>query len=153
MSGKAAVEIAQHKPFACLEEEAFINIARSYEHMQQGFTELFRNYNLSTTQYNVLRILRGAGPDGLSCSEAAQRMISHDPDITRLFDRLEARGLVRRERSSADRRIVLAFITPAGLELLESADGPVNALHREQMSKLSPDQVEQLVGLLELLRP
>lgn len=153
MSGKIAAEILQTKPFACREEEAFLNLARSYEHLLQGLSELFRNYNLSTTQYNVLRILRGAGPAGLTCSEAANRMISHDPDITRLFDRLEARGLVHRSRSVEDRRVVMASISEAGLELLREIDQPVIDLHADQMQRLTPENIEQLISLLELLRP
>lgn len=153
MSGKIADEISQKKPFACREEEAFLNLARSYQFLEQGFTELFRSHQLSTTQYNVLRILRGAGEAGLTCTEAAQRMITHDPDITRLFDRLEARGLVKRQRSSTDRRVVMASITEGGLGLLASLDQPVLDLHLDQMKHLNPEQVEQLIGLLELLRP
>ena len=153
MSGKVAVEISQTKPFNCREEEVFLNLAKSYEHMQLGFVELFRNYNLSSTQYNVLRILRGAGPDGLNCTEVAQRMISHDPDVTRLFDRLESRGLVVRARSVADRRVVRANISASGLELLSQLDQPVLDLHREQMRGVSAEKTEELIGLLELLRP
>jgi DNA-binding MarR family transcriptional regulator len=153
MSGKVAAEISQTKPFSCREEEAFLNLARSYQHLEQGFSELFRAHNLSTTQYNVLRILRGAGPAGLTCTEAAQRMISHDPDITRLFDRLEVRGLIERSRSVADRRVVMAKISTEGLRLLEQLGEPVLQLHAEQMRNLSPQQIEELIGLLELLRP
>lgn len=153
MPGKIAAEISQSKPFVCREEEAFLNLARSHEHLSQGFSELFRPFNLSTTQYNVLRILRGAGPAGLTCTEAAQRMISHDPDITRLFDRLEARGLIERSRSVADRRVVMANISQAGLQLLDQLQQPVLDLHADQMRRLNPDQVEALINLLELLRP
>jgi DNA-binding MarR family transcriptional regulator len=153
MSGKIAAEISQTKPFSCREEEAFLNLARSYEHLLQGLSELFRSYNLSTTQYNVLRILRGAGSAGLTCSEAANRMISHDPDITRLFDRLESRGLVIRSRSVEDRRVVMATISEAGMALLAQIDQPLIDLHAEQMNRLSPEKVEELISLLELLRP
>jgi len=153
MSGKVAAEISQTKPFSCREEEVFLNLARSYEHLLQGLAELFRNYNLSTTQYNVLRILRGAGPVGLTCTEAANRMISHDPDITRLFDRLESRGLVTRSRSAEDRRVVMASISQAGLELVGQIDQPLLDLHADQMKKLSAEKIEELIGLLELLRP
>lgn len=153
MSGKIAKEIAQSKPFVCREEEAFLNLSRSYEHIMQGFSELFREFNISTTQYNVLRILRGAGPDGLNCTEAAQRMISHDPDITRLFDRLELRGLVLRSRSTADRRVVRACITEQGLDILTRLDQPVLDLHAQQMQSLDAGELEELIRLLELLRP
>jgi DNA-binding MarR family transcriptional regulator len=153
MSGKVAVEISQSKPFSCREEEAFLNLAKSYQLIEQGFSELFRAHNISTTQYNVLRILRGAGPAGLTCTEAAQRMISHDPDITRLFDRLEVRGLIERSRSVSDRRVVMAKISAEGLQLLEQLNEPVLRLHADQMRNLSPEQIEELISLLELLRP
>lgn len=153
MSGKIAAEISQTKPFTCREEEAFLNLARSYEHLQQGFAELFRTFQLSTTQYNVLRILRGAGEEGLTCTEAARRMISHDPDITRLFDRLESRALIVRSRSTADRRVVMARISEAGVALLAQLDQPVLDLHMEQMRRLTPEGVETLITLLEQVRP
>lgn len=153
MSGKVAQEIVQTKPFVCREEEAFLNLARTHEHIMQGFSELFREFNISTTQYNVLRILRGAGTEGLNCTEAAQRMISHDPDITRLFDRLEARGLIARSRSTADRRVVRAIITEQGLDILTKLDQPVFDLHAQQMHNLNAGEMEELIRLLELLRP
>jgi DNA-binding MarR family transcriptional regulator len=153
MPGKVASEIRQKKPFSCPGEEAFINLARSYEYLHQELSELFRFHNLSTTQYNMLRILRGAGRDGLSCSEASRRMISHDPDITRLFDRLESRGLIERARMPSDRRVVRATISAAGLELLGLIDQPLLELHNHQMRNLTEEQVMQLIALLELLRP
>jgi DNA-binding MarR family transcriptional regulator len=153
MPGKIAQEIAQTKPFTLREEEAYLNLARSYEHLTQQLTELFRPYQLSTTQYNVLRILRGAGEEGLNCTEAARRMITHDPDITRLFDRLAQRDLIRRSRSKADRRVVMAHITDSGLALLAELDSPVRLLHERQFAKLDPHQLEGLIGSLESLRP
>lgn len=153
MSGKIAAEILQTKPFTCREEEVFLNLARSYEYLLQGLSELFRAFNLSTTQYNILRILRGAGEEGLNCTEAAQRMVSHDPDITRLLDRLETRNLIERMRLSSDRRVVVAKITAAGLALLAQLDQPMLDLHATQMERLKPEQLEELIGLLEQLRP
>ncbi len=153
MPGKIAQEIAQSKPFALLEEEAYLNLARTFEHLTQQITELFRPHNLSVTQYNVLRILRGAGEPGLNCTEAARRMITHDPDITRLFDRLANRNLIRRTRSEVDRRVVMAHITPEGLELLEQLDQPLSDLHDRQFAVLSGPQLENLIALLEQLRP
>lgn len=153
MSGKILQEISQTKPFPAVEEELYLNLARTAEFLSQGLAELFRQHGLSITQYNVLRILRGAGPDGLSCTEAARRMITHDPDITRLFDRLEARTLIVRTRSKLDRRVVNAAITPAGLDLLAQIDEPVVDLHRHQFSSLSSGQKEILLEMLEQLRP
>jgi DNA-binding MarR family transcriptional regulator len=153
MSGKVAKEIQQARAFTCSGEEAFLNLARTFEFLHQELSELFRFHNLSFTQYNMLRILRGAGVEGLNCSEASRRMISHDPDITRLFDRLESRGLIHRVRTATDRRVVRATISPAGLELLGLIDQPILELHTHQMRNLSPEQVEQLISLLEMLRP
>jgi DNA-binding MarR family transcriptional regulator len=153
MAGKIAQEIVQTKPFVIREEEAYLNLARTFEYLTQQLAELFREYQLSTTQYNVLRILRGAGDEGLNCTEAARRMITHDPDITRLFDRLETRGLIRRGRSEADRRVVLAYIAEAGLELLEKLDAPVVEMHVRQFGPLGPEELEQFIGILERLRP
>ncbi len=153
MAGKIAQEIVQSKPFALREEEAYLNLARTFEYLTQQLAELFREYQLSPTQYNVLRILRGAGAPGLTCSEAARRMITHDPDITRLFDRLEARHLIRRGRSETDRRVVLAFITEAGAELLARIDEPLAELHRRQFEGLDGVELEGLIASLERLRP
>ncbi len=153
MSGKLAQEIVQAKPFTCREEEAYLNVARTHEYLAQRLSEFFRPYNLSITQYNMLRILRGAGPEGLSCTEAARRMISSDPDVTRLFDRLEARALIERTRSTADRRVVQAAIAPGGLELLSSIDEPIRDFHIHQMAVLSPGRLNDLVEICESLRP
>jgi DNA-binding MarR family transcriptional regulator len=153
MPGKLAQEIAQTKPWKFHAEEAFLNLARTYEALAQGFVDLFRPHGISVTQYNVLRILRGAGEEGLNCTEAARRMITHDPDITRLFDRLEARQLIERWRGKEDRRVVRAKIAPAGVLLLDELDGPVRELHRKQMEGLSDAEVSELIRLLEILRP
>ncbi len=153
MPGKLLQEIAQAKPWTCREEEAFLNIARTYEYLAQTLSEFFREYHLSMTQYNMLRILRGAGPEGLNCTEAARRMITHDPDVTRLFDRLEVRRLILRKRSSVDRRVVLASITEHGLELLSQMDEPLCDLHVRQMAGLTPEKLETLIEACEALRP
>jgi DNA-binding MarR family transcriptional regulator len=153
MAGKIAREILQNKPFRCLEEEAFLNLAKTHEHLMQGFVELFRKHELTPTQYNILRILRGAGEEGLNCSEAARRTITHDPDITRLFDRLENNGLLRRQRGQEDRRVVKAFLSEKGYQVLAALEAPVGQLHAEQMQRLSAEEIQVLVELLERLRP
>lgn len=153
MPGKIGQEISQSKPFALREEEAYLNLARSFEYLTQQLTEIFRPYQLSTTQYNVLRILRGAGEEGLNCTEAARRMITHDPDITRLFDRLAQRNLIRRSRSENDRRVVLAHITEEGLGLLAELDEPVRRMHATQFAALTGAQLVELIQYLEMLRP
>src|SRR5438477_12189819 len=120
MAGRLAKEIGQKKPFALLEEEALLNLARTFEVVQKKVTEALKEFQLTPTQYNVLRILRGAGKEGVTCSQAADRMVNHDPDMTRLLDRLEARKLVLRERSKNDRRVVITRISQDGLELVNS---------------------------------
>jgi len=106
---------------------------------------------ISPTQYNVLRILRGAG-DALACGEIADRMITREPDMTRLLDRLEKRRLITRARQQADRRVVATRITPKGLELLESLDAPVIQMHKRQLGHLGQAKLRQLIELLEEAR-
>jgi DNA-binding MarR family transcriptional regulator len=132
----------------CPEEAAFLDLLRTTDMLSRGLTQLLKTENLSATQYNVLRILRGA-PDGLPCGEIANRMITRDPDITRLLDRLEKRSLISRYRDTKDRRMVMARITPEGLALLARLDEPVQQAHRKQMGHLGR---ERLVALTELLR-
>jgi len=150
--GKLAVEIKQTKPFELVEEEAVLNIARTAEVLSQSMAEFLREYQLSQTQYNVLRILRGAGDSGATCSQIAERMIGRDPDITRLLDRLEARGLVMRERSTADRRVVMTRIAPDGLAILSTLDAPLKGLLRDRMSSMDRESLSTLIGLLEQVR-
>src|SRR5215470_7531125 len=106
---------------------------RTSDLLMQRLSDLLKPHALSPTQYNVLRILRGAGSDGLSCREIGDRLVARDPDITRLMDRLEKRGLVRRERSTADRRIVTHCLTEDGLELVGRLDQPIEGSHRKAM--------------------
>ncbi len=113
---------------------------------------LFKPAGLSGTQYNVLRILRGAGAAGLACREVGCRMISRDPDITRLLDRLEARGLISRAREQKDRRVVKTYITEKGLQVLAGLDAPVRELHRRQLRRLPQAELRRLARLLELAR-
>src|ERR1700761_6842433 len=120
--GRLIAELQMTKPFALAEEEASLNIVRTYEVLQQQMLGFLKGFDLSASQYNVLRILRGAGETGLSCSHIGERMVTRDPDITRLLDRLESRKLIRRERSERDRRVVNARITNQGLHLLEEID-------------------------------
>ncbi|MGB6357492.1 MAG: MarR family transcriptional regulator, partial [Candidatus Acidiferrales bacterium] len=119
------------RPAACLEEAAFLDLLRTSDVLARGVVHVLKPDGLSPTQYNVLRILRGS-PEGLPCGEIAGRMITRDPDITRLLDRLEKRGLILRTRQNQDRRTVLTRITPAGLRLLARLDAPVQRAHRQQ---------------------
>lgn len=113
---------------------------------------MLKPHGLSPTQYNALRILRGAGPEGLACSEVGQRMINRDPDITRLLDRLERRGLIRRSREQRDRRVIKTRITPAGMDLLKSLNREVMEFHRQLLGHMGEERLEHLMRLLEAVR-
>jgi DNA-binding MarR family transcriptional regulator len=145
-------EIKQKKPFQLREEELYLNLIRTADLLSRKGAELLKAADLSPNQYNVLRILRGAGAEGLACGEVGDRMITRDPDITRLLDRLEKRDLVVRSREKGDRRVVTARITPAGLDLLKSLDLPIAEWHKSQLGHLDPKQQEALIRLLELAR-
>ncbi|MDF2770623.1 MAG: Transcriptional regulator, MarR family [Geminicoccaceae bacterium] len=152
MKSALGLEIRQGKPFANLEEEVFLNVLRTGDALLQGETEVLRAAELTFPQYNVLRILRGAGTNGASCGEIAERMVNRDPDLTRLLDRLESRGLVERSRDARDRRVVMATITDAGKEALKSLDVPVARVHRERLRHMTRQQLETLAELLALAR-
>ena len=130
------------------EEAAFLDLLRTTDLLSRGPAQVLKTEDLSATQYNVLRILRGA-PQGLPCGEIASRMITRDPDITRLLDRLEKRGLVARARESKDRRMVLTRITPEGLKVLSRLDEPVEEAHHRQLGHLSRERLADLRELLE----
>lgn len=152
MGSKLAAEIGQSRPFELLEEEAILNLIRTHEYLQQRQAEFFKQFALTATQYNILRILRGAGKAGVTCSQAAERMLTADPDITRLLDRLETRGLIRRERDTSDRRVVLSRITPEGLALLKSMDKPLAESVRGLAGHVERKKLRQLIEILEELR-
>src|ERR1700680_474503 len=135
----------------CPEEMAFQDLLRTTDMLSRGLVEIFKAEDLSSTQYNVLRILRGA-PEGLPCGEIASRMITRDPDITRLLDRMEKRGLISRCRETKDRRMVMARITPEGLKLLGRLDEPVEEGHRRQLGHLGRDRLRALTELLHAAR-
>ncbi|HEV2763398.1 MAG TPA: MarR family transcriptional regulator [Pyrinomonadaceae bacterium] len=130
------------------EEQLFVQIQLTAEALMWGVAELLKPSGLTPTQYNVLRILRGAGDEGLACREVSERLIHRDPDITRLLDRLEAQGLVRRERGQQDRRVVTAYITPEGAAVLAGLDAPMLELHARQLGHLGAERVAALTGLL-----
>lgn len=144
-------EIQQQKPFASLEEEVFLSLQRTAEVLQWRGMEFLKAYELSPTQYNALRILRGAGPEGLPCSQIGERMVNRDPDITRLLDRLERRGLVRRARGQ-DRRVIIACISAKGLSLLARLDKPVRKMVGSLLGHLGQNRLKSLNQLLEAAR-
>lgn len=152
MAGKLAQEIRQRKPFSFREEEAYLNIGRTWAFLQAPVADLLKTHQLTGTQYNMLRILRGAGKDGVTCSQATERMITPDPDVTRLLDRLESRGLIERTRSKEDRRIVITRITGEGLGLVNQIDEPLYAAMRKHLGHIGPKKLEELIGILEALR-
>jgi DNA-binding MarR family transcriptional regulator len=136
---------------ACPEEVAFLDLLRTTDMLSRGLIQVLKTEDLSATQYNVLRILRGA-PEGLACGEIASRMITRDPDVTRLLDRLEKRGLISRCRETKDRRTVMARITQEGLKLLTRLDEPVQAAHRKQLGHLGRERLRTLTELLRVSR-
>jgi len=145
-------ELKQTKPFSSTGEEASIAILRTADQLQQQLVELLKPYGLSPTQFNALRILRGAGEAGLPCSEIGDRMINHDPDITRLLDRLEQRDFVARQRDPKDRRVHVARITKAGADLLKTLDKPVEDFHRVTTADVGEGNLKSLIRLLDKLR-
>ena len=152
MPGKLEREIKQKKPFRSLQEEVVLNMARTADQLAAPLTELLRAADLSLSQYNVLRILRGAGEDGLPCGEISQRMVRRDPDLTRLLDRLETRGLVERSRGATDRRVVRATLTEEGGKVLDSLDAPVQTAMKQSLAHMPKAKLELLCKLLEEAR-
>jgi DNA-binding MarR family transcriptional regulator len=152
MAGRIQEELKQSKPIDSLEEEIFLNLARTYEALSGEIAELLRQHDLRPTQYNVLRILRGAGESGLTAGEIAERMITRDPDVTRLIDRMEKRGLVERWRCTHDRRVVWTRISPDGLAAIAPLDESVRELHVRQLAHLGPERLATLRDLLEEAR-
>ncbi len=135
----------------CPEEKAMLDLVRTADLLTRGPAQLLKTEDLSGNQYNVLRILRGA-PEGLTCGEIGSRMITRDPDITRLLDRLEKRGLVARARETKDRRVVLTRISPEGLKLLSRLDEPMQEVHRRQLGHLGARRLTMLARILEAAR-
>lgn len=146
------VELKQKVPFSSREQEAYLALLRTADALQSSMEARLKEFGLTGTQYNALRILRGAGVEGLPCSEVGERMITHDPDITRLLDRLQKRGLVERTRARHDRRVVYGKITAAGLKLLREMDGPIEKHGREMLRHVRQEKLKQLIELLELVR-
>jgi MarR family 2-MHQ and catechol resistance regulon transcriptional repressor len=150
-SGRLQRELKKRRPFDSPEQEASLSIARTADRLGIRFARLFREYGLTPSQYNVLRILRGEGKP-LPILEVADRMLAAVPGITGLIDRLERMGLVARDRSTEDRRVVFVAIMPQGLDLLGRLDGPVSSLHKGLLGHMSPTDLRQLIGLLEKAR-
>ena len=145
-------EIGKLKAFNFPEQEASLNLARTHALIRREFTRLFKEHGISDPQYNALRIVAAAGRDGIPSETIGARMVAHDPDTTRLIDRLGKVGLVRRSRAADDRRCVRVSITPQGRRLLLRVKKKVHDLHRRQLGHLGRKQLEQLSRLLFLVR-
>jgi DNA-binding MarR family transcriptional regulator len=148
----AQAPLAREARFDSLEQEAFLHLWRTYDRLRALEDELFGRYELTAQQYNALRLLRGARPGLLPTLTLAGRLISRAPDITRLLDKLEERGLIERIRLAENRRVVLVGITKAGLELLAQLDAPVRDCHRRQLGHLRRGELQQLIDLLRSAR-
>lgn len=145
-------ELKQNVPFASREQETYLSLLRTADALQAQVEAWLKEFGLTGTQYNALRILRGAGPEGLPCREIGERMITHDPDITRLLNRLEDRGFVERTRAKHDRRVIYGKVTSAGLKLLREMDGPIEKQSREMLRHVEQERLKQLIEMLELVR-
>ena len=145
-------ELKQKVPFTSREQEAYLSVLRTADALEASVEARLKEFGLTGTQYNALRILRGAGAEGLPCSEVGERMITRDPDITRLLDRMQKRGLVERARGKRDRRVVYGKITAAGLKLLRELDEPIEKHGREMLRHVGQAKLKQLIELLELVR-
>ena len=145
-------ELRQAKPFTSLEQEASLSVERTAAVLRHELAEVLRPFGVTPAQYNVLRILRGAGARGLCRHEIGDRLVTQVPDVTRLLDRMEEAGLATRERSTDDRRLVTTRITAEGLTLLEQIEEPLAKLHARQLSHLTPRQLRTLIDLLAIAR-
>ena len=152
MSRGLQAELKQHLPFTSREQEAYLSLLRTADALQAQVEGKLKEFGLTGTQYNALRILRGAGPGGLPCREIGERMITRDPDITRLLNRLEDHGFVERTRARHDRRVIYGKITAAGLKLLRELDNPIEKHGREILRHVGQEKLKRLIELLELVR-
>ena len=145
-------ELKQNKPFRTVEEEAHLNITRTAAVLEHELAQGLKPFDITQTQYNVLRILRGAGPDGLCRNEVGERLVRKVPDVTRLLDRMEELGLVIRERGGADRRYVTARISKQGLALVDRLDAEISRIHRRQLGHVDAGKLRRLIDLLTEVR-
>jgi len=149
---KLQAELKQTKPFVSLREEALLSLWRTADVLDAPLQQLFKSHGISRTQYNVLRILRGAGKSGIPSGEIAGRMLTRDPDVTRLIDRLERASLATRSRSASDRRIILVRISANGMKLLGRLDHPVLRVIEQTLGHVKDSRLRTLIRLLEELR-
>ncbi len=152
MPSKLQQDIKQTKPFANVESEVYLSVVLLAQELGSPVKALLKQAGLSPAQYNVLRILRGAGEEGLTCSEVGKRMVHRVPDVSRILDRLEGRGLIARCKHDGDRRIVLARIVPAGKALIDPLDGPMAEVHATTLGTMPTEQLQALRDLLDAAR-
>ncbi len=145
-------EIGQERPFSSIEEETLLNVLRTADCLQRTFHQKSRDWGVTSTQYNVLRILRGAHPQGLTCTQIGDRMITADPDITRLLARLKALKLIRQQRDRNDRRVIWTQISDQGLELLHQMDPVILRTPKELLGHIGEQELASLIELLERAR-
>ncbi len=145
-------EIRQSKPFRCVEEEAYLSIVRTAAMLEHALLQALKAFDITPTQYNVLSILRGAGAEGLCRNEVGCRLVTAMPDVTRLLDRMEDTGLIVRQRSSADRRVVSTKLTKKGLDLVGRLDATVVEIHERQFAHVDKRSLKTLIALLEDVR-
>ena len=152
MPNKMLEEIKQSRPFTSRQQEAALNVLRTADALKRDVDRLLKRRGISSAQYNVLRILRGAGVRGMHCGGIAERLITAEPDITRLLMRMEKLGLLLRRRSGHDRRVVTVTATARGLQLLEEVDRPLHELQKQQFALLNETDLERLISALEKTR-
>ena len=152
MTSKIQDEIKQSKPFKTVASEAHVALLRTADLVAREIAEVLKPYGVSPTQYNVLRILRGAGPSGLACGEIGGRMITQDPDITRLLDRMEKVGWIERTRDSGDRRVVVTRLTKQGKKVIDELEEPLARFERKRLKKVGEKRLRELVELLDVMR-
>lgn len=145
-------EIRQSKPFRCAEEEAYLSIVRTAAMLEHALAQALKPFDITPTQYNVLSILRGAGSDGLCRNEVGGRLVTAMPDVTRLLDRMEDTGLIVRQRSTTDRRVVSTKLTKKGLDLVGKLDGTVVEIHQKQFRNVDRRSLKTLIALLGEIR-
>ncbi len=152
MTSGLRAELRQRKPFTSLEQEAYLSVKLTEAALREHLDQVLKEAGISVTQYNVLRILRGAGQEGLCRNEIRDRLIDRMPDVTRLLDRMEESGWITRARSSEDRRQVSTYLTKAGKELVDSLDAPVAAEHERRLGHMTKTQLRSLIELLSIVR-
>jgi DNA-binding MarR family transcriptional regulator len=152
MPSALQAELKQSKPFTSLQEEALLSITRTAAVLEHAWAQALRPHEVTPTQYNVLRILRGAGKDGLCRHEVGERLVRRVPDVTRLLDRMEEGGLIARQRGENDRRYVATYITTRGLDLLAEIDEEIEKIHHEAIGHVDLKSLRLLIEILAKVR-